>query len=360
MYLEFFMIIPIGIVMTTILTDMSRTQLVGQKLLKKRKKLERITMSKNLNSKQLSNSWQHTQCSQDRFSYPLNILSISNTVFVDKLYSKTASVKHILIAIIYLSSILTILGGCVQLRNPNPASPKPPLPSSTPDHYPRWNLVFDDEFDESSLDVSKWNIENRALGGYRNCCLAYGMQYYTPKAISISNGYLQIKTDKNKVGGYSFTSGAITTENKFSFLYGRVDIRAKLPKTQGFWPALWLLPNGSSASPPFEIDMMELLGNNPTTVSMANHWDRQQNQRFYTGPDFSQTYHVFSIVWDKQTITWYIDHIQRFHAQQGISNQNMYIIINSCLGGSWSGPPNATTILPQYMDIDYVRVYQPT
>jgi len=166
---------------------------------------------------------------------------------------------------------------------------------------------------------------------------------------------------------YGYTSGAITTENKFSFLYGRVDIRAKLPKTQGFWPALWLLtdnssffaPYSSTTIAPFEIDMMELLGNNPYAVHMTNHWGHQKHMGQYVGPDFSQNYHVFRIIWTKQKITWYIDGVQRFQSSQGVSNESMYLIINSSLGGSWPGFPDETTIFPQYMDIDYVRVYQP-
>ena len=257
-----------------------------------------------------------------------------------------SSAKHILITIICLGSFLTVLQADLPLWALSPITPG-------------WNLIFDEEFNGKSLDTSKWNIENMASGGYHNCCLGYGVQYFTPQALSFLNGSLRITTKKHHMRGYAYTSGAITTENKFSFLYGRVDIRAKLPKTRGFWPALWLLAGGRSGYAPFEIDMMELLGNDPTTIYISNHWGHRQTERHYTGPDFSQNYHIFSIVWNHQRITWYIDGVQRSQTSRGVSNKSMYIIINSSLGGSWPGYPDATTVLPQHMDIDYVRVYQP-
>lgn len=223
---------------------------------------------------------------------------------------------------------------------------------------PHWRLIFDDEFNISSLDTDKWNVEDSTPRGYHNCCLRYGVQFFTPQALSLVNGTLQITTRKQNIGSHAYTSGAVTTDKKFSFLYGRVDIRVKLPKTQGMWPALWLLPNGSKGIAPFEIDMMELLGKDPKTVYMTNHWGRTEIGGHYRGPDFSQSYHVFSIIWTPQTVTWYIDSIQRFQTSRGVSNQKMYIIINSSLGGRWPGNPDMTTVLPQYMNIDYVRVYQ--
>jgi beta-glucanase (GH16 family) len=224
----------------------------------------------------------------------------------------------------------------------------------------KWKLTFDEEFNGTILDMNKWNIENYAPGGYFNCCLSYGTQYFTPNALSLQNGYLDIETARQTIGKYKYTSGAITTENKFSFLYGRVDIRAKLPKSQAFWPALWLLPDGTTSKGAlFEIDIMELLGRDPTTVYLANHWNvTHQTSVAFTGPDFSQGYHVFSIIWTSQAITWYIDGIQRAQTSQEVSNKSMYLLINSTLGGHFAGYPDASTVLPQHMDLDYVRVYQ--
>lgn len=250
-------------------------------------------------------------------------------------------------------------------KNAQPIAPLGSQPTTEPSIQPtvpgEWSLAFDDEFNGSSLDTRKWNIEDYGVGGYRNCCLNYGKQYYTPQALSFANGSLQINAAGRTIENRDYTSGAITTENKFSFLYGRVDVRAKLPKTPGFWPAIWLLPYGTNAKlgGVFEIDVMEFRGSAPNSIHMANHWGKQQVYQDYTGgPDYSQDYHVFSLVWTPQAITWYIDGSARFQVSQHVSNRNMYLIINSAIGGSWGGLPNASTVLPQSMDIDYVRVYK--
>ncbi len=223
----------------------------------------------------------------------------------------------------------------------------------------KWGLAFDDEFTGSTIAQRKWNIENMGHVGYQNCCLGYGLQYFTPNALSLVNGSLQITTKNQTVGRYKYTSGAITTENKFSFLYGRIDFRAKLPRTQGLWPAIWLLPNGSRGNASFEIDVMELLGQDPTTVHMTNHWGKKEIYASYKSSDFSRSYHVFSMIWLPQSITWYVDGAKAFQTSKGISNKQMYLIINSSIGGAWVGPPNRTTVLPQLMNIDYVRIYKP-
>lgn len=225
-----------------------------------------------------------------------------------------------------------------------------------------WKLIFDDEFNGTAIDNNKWNVENYNAAGYQNCCLDYGLQYYTPDALTVKGGSLSIKTAKQTAGRYKYTSGAITTENKFSFLYGRVDVRAKLPGTQALWPAFWLLPDGSTrqAGGPFEIDLMELIGYNPHAVHMANHWGagKKDAHSIFEGPDFSQGYHVFSVIWSRKAITWYIDGIERFSVSTEVSDKSMYIIMNTAIGGNFVGYPNSSTVLPQYMNIDYVHVYQ--
>jgi beta-glucanase (GH16 family) len=299
-------------------------------------------------------------------------------------YSKSALSWRIFATILSLSLLLALLWGYFHFWNPQlnptnngqktlsgsvlvtiPGSAHISVSGSTPDvrpNLPGWNLLFDDEFNGSGVDSSKWNSENAGSGGYQNCCLRYGVQYFTPQALSFLNGSLRITTKKQHMGDANYTSGALTTENKFSFLYGRLDIRAKLPKTQGLWPAFWLLPtNTQSGQAPFEIDMMEFLGKDPTTLYMINHWDmdRQTAYNTYQGPDFSQKYHIYSMVWNAQSLTFYIDGVQRFQTWQGVSNKAMYLILNSTIGGSWAGNPDASTVLPQYLDIDYVRIYQP-
>jgi len=271
--------------------------------------------------------------------------------------SKFRSGELIFISLVLLSLLGAVVWGYFNLWN---VPPNPPLtvtrPTETPS--PQWKLVFDDEFNGASLDTNKWNIEDKSVDGYHNCCLNYGLQYFTPEALSFQQGSLRITTQAQNVKGYHYTSGAITTEDKFGFTYGRIEFRARLPQTKGSWPAFWLLPVHTVGRATFEIDMTEMVGRDPNTVHMVNHWGTQQDAQDFTGPDFSQDYHVFSMIWTSQSISWYIDGVQRFESEQGISNQSMYLIINSTLGGAWAGNPDASTVLPQYMDIDYVRIYQ--
>jgi beta-glucanase (GH16 family) len=123
------------------------------------------------------------------------------------------------------------------------------------------NLVWHDEFSASALDGNFWNYENGNNNGWGN----NELEYYTnsPKNVFVSNGNLIIEARKESIGGFNYSSARITTANKKPFTYGRVDIRAKLPKGKGIWPALWMLgSNISSVGWPAsgEIDIMELLG----------------------------------------------------------------------------------------------------
>jgi beta-glucanase (GH16 family) len=157
-----------------------------------------------------------------------------------------------------------------------------------------------------------------------------------------------------------YSSGKVKSEGKFSFLYGRVDVRAKLPGTQGLWPAIWMLPADDTWPP--EIDVMELLGNDPTRVYMTLHWGTRKKQQHYQakfdGPDFTADYHVFSIVWDPGQIHWLVDGIERATAVKNVPDRSMFLLLNTSIGGEWPGPPDRDTVLPQYFLIDYVRVYK--
>ena len=137
-------------------------------------------------------------------------------------------------------------------------------------------------------------------------------------------------------------------------------MRAKLPGTKGIWPAIWMLPQDGSWPP--EIDIMELIGSNPLQVYLSHHWGSKKqdlhSQSSFTGPDFTQDYHVFSVEWEPGTIRWLIDGVERKVATQHIPSKAMYLILNTSVGGDWPGPPDNSTVFPAYMQVDYVRVYQ--
>lgn len=222
-----------------------------------------------------------------------------------------------------------------------------------PAHIEGWTLTWQDEFDKPTIDPHKWNITIREQS-YNS-----ELQYYVPEDVYIQDGCLRLRSQKREYQSKHYTSGHVTSI--FAQTYGRFEVRARLPKTQGIWPAHWMLP-ASGVWPP-EIDIMELLGHNPKTVYMTNHWVNNQGQHEnthdgnFTGPDFSADFHTFAVEWDAEKIIWYVDGVRRYVSVSGIPHDPFYIILNTAVGGDWPGNPDDTTVFPQYHDIDYVRVY---
>ncbi len=245
---------------------------------------------------------------------------------------------------------------------------------TSPLQYPGYSLVWNDEFSGSSLKLNYWNQEiGNGNSGWGN----NELEYYTdsPKNIFLSKGNLIIEARKEAFSGFSYTSARITTQNKKHFKFGRIDIRAKLPVGKGMWPALWMLgSNIPSVGWPAcgEIDIMELIGSYPGRVSGTMHWKSVSGNTgskgakyFLPTGDFSQEFHVFSIVWAKDSIKWYVDNhlymtntIDNVGAAKYPFNANQFLIFNVAVGGNWPGPPDDNTTFPQRMFVDYVRVFQ--
>jgi len=239
---------------------------------------------------------------------------------------------------------------------------------TTPISYAGYNLVWNDEFDGTSLNSQNWTPETGA-GGWGN----NELQYYKADNASVSGGLLTIEARNETYQNSSYTSARLISKNKQTFTYGRVDIRALLPKGQGIWPALWTLGNniGNVGWPACgEIDIMEMVGGNnrEKTVHGTVHWDNGghvQSGQPYTLPSgiFADEYHVFTIIWDETKITWYVNdikfnevditpsHMSEFHLPQ-------FFIFNVAVGGIWPGNPDGTTVFPQQMKVDYIRVFQ--
>jgi len=244
---------------------------------------------------------------------------------------------------------------------------------SIPSIYPGYNLVWSDEFSESSLDMSTWNQEvGNGSGGWGN----NELEFYTasPGNIFISNGNLIIEARKETVDRVNYTSGRMTTQGKKYFKFGRIDIRAKLPVGKGIWPALWMLGTDiTSVGWPAcgETDIMELIGTNPSLVYGTLHWSNSgshaskgANFSLLTG-DYSKQFHVFSIIWKQDDITWYVDdqkYLEVSATDTGASNYpfnaNQFLIFNVAVGGNWPGSPDNNTEFPERMFVDYVRVFQ--
>jgi len=216
-----------------------------------------------------------------------------------------------------------------------------------------WYLVWHDEFDGDKIDTKKWKASDTAPVKNNE------LEYYSPENVYIKDGKLVLKSEKREKGGRLYTSGHVDTKGKFTFQYGRVEVRAKLPATKGMWPAHWLMPERSVWPP--EIDIMELVGSFPDRIHMTNHYGVYPHNRYETkvfkGPDYTKDFHVFALEWDSAELRWYIDGTQRFSVKRNIPREPFYIILNTAVGGTMPRNPDETTVFPQYHEIDYVRVY---
>jgi beta-glucanase (GH16 family) len=160
-----------------------------------------------------------------------------------------------------------------------------------------------------------------------------------------------------------YTSGLITTYTSFQQLYGRFEMRAKLPAGQGLWPAFWMLPANNDYSA--ELDIFEVLEQSPTTLYATTHGETGSNWvvncQQLTVPDTASRFHVYGVDWGPKTTTFYMDDkVIATSATPASMNTPMYILINLAIGGpgSWPGAPNAATTFPAKMVIDWVRAYQ--
>lgn len=229
----------------------------------------------------------------------------------------------------------------------------------------RWNLVWSDEFEYSGLpDPEKWGNE---VGFIRN----NELQYYTERRIEntvVHNGNLLIIGRKEKYDTADYTSASITTDGKYSWTYGKIEARMKLPKGQGWWPAFWMLgQNVHDIGWPEcgEIDIMEHI-NNEDVVHGTLHWYNKDH--ISDGKTIScdvTEFHNYAIEWDSDSIKWFLDGKQyhQFPVKAEITGTEafhlpFYIILNLAIGGSWPKDPDETTIFPDTVFVDYVRVYQ--
>lgn len=219
-----------------------------------------------------------------------------------------------------------------------------------------WDLIWQDEFENNCLDSGNWNIEDWAAEKNNE------LQYYSPNNIKVDDGLLKLISKKEKFKGKDYTSGAVHTKGKFNFLYGKAEMRAKLPAGQGIFPAFWMLPDKEDIWLP-EIDIMEMLGHQPNEVWMVTHWlgetgTLKSDFSNFVGPDFSKDFHIFSIEWAPDSITWFIDDIERFRSSKFVSSEKMYLYLNTAIGGNWPGSPDYSTVFPVNYEIDYVRVFK--
>ena len=170
----------------------------------------------------------------------------------------------------------------------------------SPTSYPGYSLVWSDEFDGSVLNTESWNYETGNSGWGNN-----ELQFYRsgPSNVRLENGRMIITARKESFSGADYTSARITTQGKREFQYGRIDIRAKLPKGQGIWPALWMLgANFSQVGWPAcgETDIMELIGHQPNKVHATAHWGAQVPIVAYLSPTKRRRHPLLTLILHRQ------------------------------------------------------------
>jgi len=241
------------------------------------------------------------------------------------------------------------------------------------------NLVWSDEFDAGQLDPETWYFESgdgtqHGIPGWGN----NELQWYLPDNAQLQGGKLVFNIREESQNGYDYTSARINTADRFAFRYGRIEARMRLPGGQGIWPAFWLLPQESvygTWAASGEIDVMEAInlgasgGNN---VLGALHYGGEFPAKVNTGnmyvvpTDVTAEFHEYALEWDEAEMRWYVDGVlyamQNSWGTQSADfpapfDQPFYVLLNVAVGGNLPGQPDASTVLPVTMEVDYVRVY---
>ena len=240
-------------------------------------------------------------------------------------------------------------------------------------------LVWSDEFDADQLDPATWFFESGdgsqyGIPGWGN----NEAQWYLPDNAELKDGLLVITAREAPAGGKQYTSARINTRDRVAVRYGRIESRIRLPGGQGLWPAFWMLPQDEAYgtwAASGEIDIMEgvnLAAAGGNTIYGTLYFggespDIESSSVQYQVPtDTTAEFHVYAVEWDEAEMRWYVDDML-YAVQNAWSttsadfpapfDQPFYVLLNVAVGGNFSGPPDADTVFPVTMEVDYVRVY---
>lgn len=241
-----------------------------------------------------------------------------------------------------------------------------------------YELAWADEFNGEQIDTNNWNMQVLEAGHFND-----EWQRYTnsPENAYVENGCLVIKAihESNVHGKDQYTSARLNTANKQAWTYGKIVARMKLPYGHGLWPAFWMLgtnidENGGDTPWPQsgEIDIVELYGSRNDSVVEGNiHFADSSDVHGSMGAiayknksgRFADDFHIFEFDWDTQRVAWVVDSVE--YASMPITadylsefHKDFFILFNVAVGNQWAGRPDSTSVFPQYMYVDWVRVYK--
>ena len=272
------------------------------------------------------------------------------------------------VSFVLLAAVMSLASACGQSQTASSSTGGP------------WILVWSDEFggaNSSAPDSSKWTVETGG-DGWGN----HELEYYTNRQqnVQIQNGSLVITALKETYTGKdgvarNYTSARMMTAGKFEQQYGRFEARIKIPYGQGMWPAFWMLGNNSGTvgwPSCGEIDIMENIGKEPAIVHGTIHGPGYSGAAgigssfSLASGRFADDYHLYAVEWEPNAIRFYVDsnlYATRMPADlptgaKWVYDHPFFVILNFAVGGDWPGAPDNTTVFPQTMLVDYVRVYK--
>ena len=249
----------------------------------------------------------------------------------------------------------------------------------------QWNLTWSDEFNGSNgspPDAKKWVREIGGSGWGNN-----ELEYYTGRIENsrLESGRLIVEARSERFTGIdnlqrNYTSARLKTKGLFSQRYGRFEARIQLTSGQGIWPAFWMLGDdiGTVGWPACgEIDIMENLGSEPATIHGSMHGTGYSGKNPLTAtytlppektgktPHFADRFHIFAVEWEPEQVRFYVDdHLYATQTKSSLPagtrwvfDHSFFILLNVAVGGNWPGSPDASTVFPQRMLVDWVRVY---
>lgn len=233
-----------------------------------------------------------------------------------------------------------------------------------------WRPILDEAFSGTGLDRSRWGTCH--WWAPEGCTIATNdeLEWYQADAVAVRDGALRLTARPEQVTGegrrFGYVSGMVSSGRpgddpddiaRVAFTYGRVEVRFRVPRGKGVWPAIWMLPTTNRARP--EIDLLEVYGDEPDRPSMTLHDTRGGRERTEVrSADLSVGWHTVVLEWSRDQLTWSIDGTERFAVQgDQVPRQEMYLVANLAVGGP-AGTPDASTPFPSTFLVSSIRVWQ--